>query len=79
MREETCVDEALDPIFTGWYGGRVMRYEGKAWEDEDWWHIEVPKLGAYTQGKSRDDAFVMIADAIESPRGSEYKATALLN
>ncbi|MBI4403425.1 MAG: type II toxin-antitoxin system HicB family antitoxin [Deltaproteobacteria bacterium] len=46
-----------------------MRFEG-FWLKPDgkknkYWHIEVPILGICTQGKSKQDAFLMIKDAIE--------------
>ncbi len=37
-----------------------MTREGK------WWAVEVPDLGAFSQGKTRKEAYVMICDAIES-------------
>jgi hypothetical protein len=48
-------------------GGEVMRFEGRIWKDKGsrYWLIEVPLLDITTQGTSKDDAYCMIADAIE--------------
>jgi helix-turn-helix protein len=42
-----------------------MRFAGRVFKAGRHWAIEVPILGVVTQGKTRKDAFVMIADAIE--------------
>ena len=42
-----------------------MRLSGKIFNGGKYWPIEVPLLGVFTQGKSRKDAYFMIADAIE--------------
>lgn len=42
-----------------------MRLSGKLYNGEKYWPIEVPMLGVFTQGKSKRDAYFMIADAIE--------------
>jgi predicted RNase H-like HicB family nuclease len=44
-----------------------MRLEGKVWKDtgSKYWLIEVPLLDVMTQGTSKEDAYKMIADAIE--------------
>jgi len=42
-----------------------MRLGGRVWKDGRTWLIEVPLLDVMTQGRSRKDALVMIADAIE--------------
>ena len=39
--------------------GRIAKEEGT------WWSAEVPAIGAFTQGRSRKDAAVMLADLIE--------------
>lgn len=39
--------------------GRIKKEEG------GYWSAEVEAIGAYTQGKSRKDAMVMVADLIE--------------
>jgi predicted RNase H-like HicB family nuclease len=39
--------------------GELKQCEGK------WWYAGADLIGAYTQGKSRRDAPVMLADAVE--------------
>lgn len=41
-------------------------FEGRLQKDGKFWMIEVPALDIATQGKTRSEAFEMIADAIES-------------
>jgi len=43
-----------------------MRFAGRVFKAGRHWAVEVPILGVVTQGKSRKDAFVMIADAIDA-------------
>jgi predicted transcriptional regulator len=43
-----------------------MRFAGRIQRAGRWWAIEVPILGVVTQGRTRKEAFAMIADAIES-------------
>ena len=43
-----------------------MRLSGRVHRVGRFWAIEVPILGVVTQGRSKRDAFTMIADAIES-------------
>lgn len=43
-----------------------MRFEGKVFKEGKYWAIEVPILGVVTQGRTKKEAFEMIADAIES-------------
>jgi hypothetical protein len=45
-----------------------MRFEGRLWKDKGskYWLIEVPLLDVMTQGTSKNNAYCMIADAIES-------------
>lgn len=43
-----------------------MRLEGKVWKEGKFWIIEVPMLDVVTQGHTKKEAFLMIADAIES-------------
>ncbi|MCJ7680112.1 MAG: type II toxin-antitoxin system HicB family antitoxin [Candidatus Aminicenantes bacterium] len=43
-----------------------MRLPGRAFKNGGYWIIEVPMLAVTTQGKTKKDAFDMIADAIES-------------
>ena len=42
-----------------------MRFSGRIFKTGRFWAIEVPILGVTTQGRTRKDAFLMIADAIE--------------
>ena len=45
-----------------------MRFEGRVWKDKGskYWLVEVRLLDVMTQGTSKDDAYHMIADAIET-------------
>jgi len=43
-----------------------MRLAGRVFKAGKYWAIEVPILDVITQGHTKKDAFVMIADAIES-------------
>ena len=43
-----------------------MRFAGRIFKDGHFWVIEVPVLGVMTQGRTKKEAFEMIADAIES-------------
>jgi predicted RNase H-like HicB family nuclease len=45
--------------------GRIEKAEGGLWR------AECPLVGAYTQGKSRKDALVMLADCIEALIGHD--------
>ena len=42
----------------------MVVFDGKVWRDGRYWLIEVPALDLMTQGKSRNDALVMLKDAI---------------
>jgi predicted RNase H-like HicB family nuclease len=42
-----------------------MEFEGKIWQEEKFWLVEVPVLDVMTQGKSRKNALFMIVDAIK--------------
>lgn len=42
-----------------------MELEGKIWKSGKFWLVEVPSIGVMTQGHSKEEAFSMIADAIE--------------
>jgi hypothetical protein len=44
-----------------------MRFEGKVWKNKGskYWLVEVPLLDVMTQGTSKDNAYSMMADAIE--------------
>ncbi len=53
-----------------------MRLEGRAWKDGEYWLIEVPILDAMTQGKSRQEAYEMIEDLVETMADvPNFKAT----
>jgi predicted RNase H-like HicB family nuclease len=43
-----------------------MRFRGKIQRSGRHWAIEVPLLDVYSQGRTKSEAFEMIADAIES-------------
>ena len=43
-----------------------MRFEGRLWKDGQHWLVEVPALNALTQGRSREDAYEMIKDLVET-------------
>jgi protein involved in polysaccharide export with SLBB domain len=43
-----------------------MRFTGRVFKVGKSWAIEVPILGVVTQGRTKNDAFAMITDAIES-------------
>ncbi len=43
-----------------------MRFEGRMHKQGRYWAIEVPILCVVTQGRTRSDAYLMIADAIGS-------------
>jgi hypothetical protein len=43
-----------------------MRFAGRVVKTGKWWAIEVPDLGAFSQGKSKKEAYAMIRDAIET-------------
>jgi predicted RNase H-like HicB family nuclease len=43
-----------------------MRFSGRVFKSGRWWVIEAPILGVTTQGRTKKDAFLMIADAIEA-------------
>ncbi len=42
-----------------------MRFEGRVFKVGRHWAVEVPILGVASQGRTRSDALVMIADAVE--------------
>jgi len=42
-----------------------MRFAGRVEKARTWWAIEVPDLGAFSQGKTKGEAYAMICDAIE--------------
>src|SRR5207253_10725140 len=43
-----------------------MRFEGKLIRDGRWWLAEVPLFDAMTQGRTRKEALLMIADWFEA-------------
>ncbi len=43
-----------------------MRFEGRLWKDGQHWLVEVPALNALTQGRSREEAYEMIKDLVET-------------
>lgn len=43
-----------------------MRFAGHVERSGKWWAIEVPDLGAFSQGKTKKQAYAMICDAIEA-------------
>ena len=43
-----------------------MRFAGRVLKKSKFWVIEIPILGVVSQGRTKKEAFVMIADAIES-------------
>lgn len=43
-----------------------MRFQGRVFKAGRYWAIEVPVLGVVTQGRTKKDAYLMIADAIEA-------------
>jgi DNA-binding XRE family transcriptional regulator len=53
-----------------------MRLQGRIWKEGRVWLVEIPILGAMTQGRSRRDAYMMAADLVESLAGrSGFKVT----
>jgi len=42
-----------------------VRFEGRVFKTDNWWAIEVPLLGVFTQGRSKRDAYDAVKDAIE--------------
>jgi len=46
-----------------------MRFAGHVAKAGKWWAIEVPDLGAFSQGKTKKEAYAMICDAIEAMVG----------
>ena len=43
-----------------------MRFSGRVFKVENFWAIEVPILDVVTQGRTKREAYEMIADAIEA-------------
>jgi len=44
----------------------IMRLSGRVLKSGRFWAIEVPILGVVTQGRTKKEAFLMVADAIEA-------------
>lgn len=42
-----------------------MRLDGRVFRSGKWWAIEVPVLNLSTQGQTKNEAYQMVADAIE--------------
>src|ERR1700733_14392681 len=51
-----------------------MELEGKVWKSKKFWLVEVPFLDVMTQGESKEEALVMIRDAIIELIHSYYKS-----
>lgn len=43
-----------------------MRFEGRMHREGRFWAVEVPILGVVTQGRTRSDAYLMVADAVKA-------------
>ena len=43
-----------------------MRFAGRVYKDGKFWLAEVPVLDAMTQGRTRLEAFAMLADLLET-------------
>jgi len=43
-----------------------MRFPGRVFKVDSYWAIEVPILGIVTQGRTKEEAFEMIVDALEA-------------
>ena len=43
-----------------------MRFGGRVVKAGKWWAIEVPDLGAFSQGRTKKEAYAMICDALEA-------------
>jgi len=48
-----------------------MKIEGKLIRSGKWWAVEIPLLLIYTQGKTKKDAYLMAADAVEAIVGEK--------
>jgi hypothetical protein len=44
----------------------MLRFEGQLLKDGKFWLAEIPMLGAMTQGRTKKQAYTMIADLIET-------------
>jgi ribosome-binding protein aMBF1 (putative translation factor) len=53
-----------------------MRYQGKVYNDGKFWLAEIPILDLMTQGRTRKEAYEMVADMVETMVDKEgFKAT----
>lgn len=43
-----------------------MRFSGKIYKDDKIWLVEIPILDLMTQGRTKKEAYVMVADMLES-------------
>ena len=43
-----------------------MRFSGRVYKDEGFWLAEIPILDAMTQGHTKNEAFEMAVDMVES-------------
>jgi len=43
-----------------------MKIEGRLIRSGKWWAVEIPLLLIYTQGKTKKEAYLMAADAVEA-------------
>jgi len=43
-----------------------MRFGGRIFKVDRYWAVEVPVFGVVTQGRTKKEAYEMIADAVES-------------
>lgn len=50
-----------------------MRLLGTYTKEGDFWAIYVPKINLATQGKSKQDAFFMIQDALQELMGEKLQ------
>ena len=44
----------------------MMRFSGKIYKDGKFWLVEVPILNLMTQGRTKKEAYVMVADMLET-------------
>jgi hypothetical protein len=58
-----------------------MRFSGKIYKDDKFWLAEIPILDLMTQGRTKKEAYAMVADMLESLVGKDgfkievYKGT----
>lgn len=52
----------------------MLTFDGKIWKEGKFWLVEVPALDIMTQGRTKNEAYEMIKDAIESHvRAEEFE------